>query len=156
MTSTEAGQDIFRERPQAPKARTFRVLAAIAIGGGLGSIARYLVNTAIPVMAGSFPWATFLINVTGCFALGLLMVFVLEVWPPTVYIRPFFGIGVLGGYTTFSTVMVELIRLPAGPLLWAYALGSLLAGVGAVLLGMTLARLVGRIPVRRHRDGDPG
>lgn len=149
MTSTEAGQDVFRGRPRAPKSRELRVVMAVALGGGVGSVARYLVATAVPVAAGRFPWATFLINVTGCFALGLLMVFVLDVWPPRRYVRPFLGVGVIGGYTTFSTVTAEILKLPSGPA-WAYALSSLFAGLAAVWCGMTLARLIARIPVRRR------
>jgi CrcB protein len=149
MTSTEAAQDVFGGLRRALKARTLRVVMAVALGGGIGSVARYLVTTAVPVDAGSFPWATFIINVTGCFALGLLMVFVLDVWPPRRYVRPFLGIGVLGGYTTFSTVMVEILKLPSG-LAWAYPLSSLFAGLAAVWCGMTLARLIARIPVRRR------
>lgn len=150
MTSSESSEDVFRRRPPAPKTRTPRVLAAIALGGGLGSVARYLVGAAVTVPEGHFPWATFLINVTGCFALGLLMVFVLDVWPPRRYVRPFLGIGVIGGYTTFSTVTIEILRLPAGQA-WAYALGSLFAGLTSVWCGMTVARLIGRAGIPAPR-----
>ena len=78
---------------------------------------------------------------------GLLMTYVLEVWPPRRYVRPFWGIGFLGGYTTFSTYTTELRGLLARadvPLAAAYALASLAAGVAAVWLGVVLARLVSR------------
>ncbi|MEU8247767.1 fluoride efflux transporter CrcB [Nonomuraea sp. NPDC048916] len=149
-------QDAFRLRARSPDRRAAKVLAMIALGGGLGSVARYLVTEAIPVSAGGFPWGTFLINVTGCFLLGLLMVFVLQVWPPTRYVRPFLGIGFLGGYTTFSAFTAEIVHL-AGDGVWTpadlYALDSLLAGLFAVWCGTALARAVAGLPHRRRGEG---
>jgi CrcB protein len=145
-------QDVFRVRRPARRDRRLDVLAAIALGGGLGSVARYLVATALPVHPGRFPWSTFLINLSGSFVLGVLMVFVLEVWPPRRYVRPFVGIGVLGGFTTFSTFAVEVRGLAAHgswALADAYAVNSLVCGVAAVWCGITLARL----SVRRRREG---
>jgi fluoride exporter len=132
--------------------RTARVVAVIALGGGLGSVARYLISTALPTAPWHVPWATFLINVTGCLLLGLLMVFVLEVWPPRRYVRPFLGVGVLGGYTTFSSVTVETIRLPAATAA-PYALGTLAACLVAVWCGIVAARLAARVPPRLRRPG---
>jgi CrcB protein len=54
-------------------------LAAVAVGGGIGSVARYLLSQAFPAGHG-FPWAIFAVNVSGCFLLGLLMVYLLDVW----------------------------------------------------------------------------
>ncbi|MCC5580743.1 fluoride efflux transporter CrcB [Microtetraspora sp. AC03309] len=147
MTPHEA--DVFRARPARARSRTFGVLGVIAVGGGLGSIARYLVGSAIPAGASGFPWGTLVVNVTGCFVLGVLMVFVLQVWPPRRYVRPFLGVGFLGGYTTFSTVMVEITRLSAATAV-TYAAASLAAGLAAVWCGMTIARLATRLPVRRN------
>ena len=87
---------------------------------------------------------------TGCFALGVLMVLALEVWPPSRYLRPFAGVGVLGGYTTFSTAMLETRSLAAAgrPALAAvYAVGTTLAG----LLAVTVAVVVTRVAVQRRR-----
>jgi CrcB protein len=136
--------------------RHWDVLLAIALGGGLGSLARYLVGDALPTAPGQFPWSTFLINISGGFALGWLMVMILDVWPPTRYVRPFLGIGVLGGFTTFSTLAVELRGLAAnGHLVLAgtYALATLAAGLAAVWTGTALGRLLTGQPVRRvaHR-----
>ncbi|MFC0860895.1 fluoride efflux transporter FluC [Sphaerimonospora cavernae] len=131
----------------------------IAAGGGLGSVARYLVGQALPAEPGVFPWATFLTNVSGCFALGALMVFVLGVWPPGRYVRPFFGIGLLGGYTTFSTLTAEIVDLlsheawtPTG----VYAVGSLIGGMAAVWAGIVLARTIAGLPTRQGRDSAAG
>ena len=139
--------DIFRTGP-ARAHRQWRVLTAIAVGGGFGSVSRYLAGRAVPTSAGGFPWATFFVNVSGCLALGALMVFVLEVWPPRRYVRPFWGIGFLGGFTTFSTYTAELRDLldhGAWLVAGGYAAGSLVAGLSAVWLGVAGARfLVGR------------
>jgi fluoride exporter len=148
--------DVFRAGRPARHRRAPGVLSVVALGGGSGSVARYLVSQAVPAHLGHFPWATFLINISGCFLLGLLMVFVLDVWPPSRYLRPFLGVGFLGGYTTFSTFAVELRDL-AGRGAWtladAYALDSLAGGVAAVWGGMTLARVIAGLPLRRERKG---
>src|SRR5262245_17217678 len=62
-------------------------VAAVAIGGGAGSVLRYLLSQAFPAGNG-FPWAIFAVNVSGCFALGLLMVYLLDVWRPRRLLRP--------------------------------------------------------------------
>ena len=77
----------------------------------LGAEARYGIDRLIPPPATGFPWATLLINVSGCLLIGVLMVLLVEVWSPHRYARPFLGVGVLGGYTTFSTFAVDAVRL---------------------------------------------
>jgi CrcB protein len=119
------------------------VLLVIGAGGALGSLARWGVGEALPWSGEGFPWATFVENISGGFLLGLLMVLVLDVWPPRRYVRPFLGVGLLGGYTTFSTYMLETRDLLAGgEVLTAFGyLGcSLLAGLVAVWLGVGAAR----------------
>jgi CrcB protein len=138
--------------------RRWRVLAAISLGGGLGSVARYLVGQTIPVAADRFPWATFLINVSGCLVLGALNVYLLEVWPPRRYVRPFWAVGFLGGFTTFSTYTAEirgLLDRGAWPLAAGYAFGSLAAGLLAVWAGVVLARAGSGRPLRRVRGERP-
>lgn len=138
--------------------RGWDVLALIALGGGLGSVARFGLAQAFPGRAGTFGWATFLTNTTGCLALGALMVYVLDVWPPSRYARPFLGVGFLGGFTTFSTYTVELVDLLSRgrfALADAYALSSLAAGLLATWTGVVAARLVAGHPVRRARPGPP-
>ncbi|MFP3969139.1 fluoride efflux transporter CrcB [Actinomadura fulvescens] len=139
---SDAAVPLGRERASR---RRGLVLLAIAVGGGLGSCARYLVGVAVSAEAGRIPWATLLINVTGCLALGVLMVGVIERWPPSRYVRPFWGIGFLGGFTTFSTHAVEVRDLVAGGALAqaaVYGLGSVAAGVAAVWAGAVVARRV--------------
>jgi fluoride exporter len=121
-----------------------RDMAPVAVGGAAGSTARYLVGLAIGSPSGSgFPWAIFTINVTGCFLLGLVMIYLLDIWPPRRDLRLFLTTGVLGGYTTFSTYATGVLRLIQGgafALADAYALTSLVAGATAVWCGIVLAR----------------
>ena len=122
-----------------------RVLAAIAIGGFVGGLARYGLGLAFPTAHGTFPATTFAINVSGSFILALLIVLVLEVWSPTTYVRPLIGTGFCGAYTTFSTWMVGVDQLVSGhhpaTAAW-YLAGSLSAGLAATSLGLTCGRAV--------------
>ena len=130
-------------------------VAAVAVGGGLGTLARYLLSAAFPAGHG-FPWAIFAINVSGCLLLGALMVYLLEVWPPRRFLRPFLAIGILGGYTTFSTYAAGVMTLLTGhavALASAYALGSVLAGLVAVWAGMKSGRAAATRPRQSRRAG---
>jgi CrcB protein len=121
------------------------ILLVVALGGALGSVARYGISRAWLAADGTFPAATFLENVSGSLLLGILMVFVLDVWPPSRYVRPFLAVGVLGGYTTFSTYMLDTRSLLAAghaPLAAAYLFGTLAAGLLAVWVGIALGRAV--------------
>jgi CrcB protein len=126
-----------------PGPRPLATVAAIAAGGALGAPARYELGLAWPTSADGFPWATFVTNVSGCLLLGLLLVLVLERWPPTRYLRPFAATGFIGAYTTWSTFVVEVSVLAkdghAGVAL-LYAAASLLGGLAATVAGMRLAR----------------
>jgi fluoride exporter len=136
------------------------VVAVIALGGVLGAEARYALGLALPHAPGSWPLGTLLINVSGSLALGALMVVVTELTSPHRLLRPFLGVGVLGGYTTFSTAEVDVAQmLRAGrPLLaTGYLVGTALAALLAAWLGTTLARTAaagwGRRRARRARRG---
>jgi CrcB protein len=138
-----------RGRPVEPS-----VLAAIALGGALGAPARYGVAQVIHAATDTFPWATFWTNISGSFALGLLLALVLERFPPTRYLRPFVATGFLGAYTTYSTFAVEtdlLIKDGHAPVGLSYAAASLATGFVAVWAGIWVARTV-PLP---HRGGKP-
>jgi len=143
--------------PQARRtlARRWDILAVIAVGGALGSLARWGLGQALPPAQSEFPWATFIENVSGGFLLGVLMVFVIDVWPPSRYLRPFLAVGVLGGFTTFSTYMLDTRNLVAADralLGMVYLFGTLTAGIAAVWLGVAVARLfITRVIRRRQR-----
>lgn len=86
------------------------VLGAIAAGGVLGSLARYGAGLLAPSPP-AWPWMTMLVNASGCLLIGVLMAVLLDLTAPHRLLRPFLGIGVLGGYTTFSTYAVDTQRL---------------------------------------------
>lgn len=89
------------------KERIWDICVAIGLGGALGGALRHWLNTLVIHDVDEIPWSTFLENVLGSFILGLAMVYLLEVWPPNRYLRPFLGVGVLGGFTTFSAYTSE-------------------------------------------------
>jgi CrcB protein len=123
----------------------WRELGAIYAGGCLGALARVGVDQLIPGRAGHWPWATFLINVTGCLALGYFTTRLQERLPLSLYRRPFLGTGFCGAFTTFSTFQVELVTLldhghPGTAA--AYALTSIAAGFAGVALATAVVRRV--------------
>ena len=131
------------------------VVLVVAAGGALGSLARWGLGEVLSAGAGRFPWATFIENITGSFALGVLMVFVIDVWPPSRYVRPFVGVGVLGGFTTFSTYALDtraLVVADRAPLAAVYLFGTLAACLAAVWLGIALARLFITRAIRRRQQ----
>jgi len=153
--------DVPEQRPVTARRRAVRVLQdrwdillVIAAGGALGSVTRWWVTAAVPHTEGGLPWATWLENVTGAFLLGALMVFILDVWPPSRFVRPFWGVGVLGGYTTFSTYMLDtrtLLGTGQVPAAFGYLFGTLLTGLLAVWAGVLLARATVTAAERRHQ-----
>lgn len=131
--------------------RPWVVLAVIAAGGVLGAESRYGLQRAFPHRAGAFDWATFGINVSGCLLIGVLMVLVTEVFTAQRLIRPFFGVGILGGYTTFSTYVVDIQKETPRTAL-AYLAVTLVAALCAVWAGDAAAGWA----VRALRGGDRG
>jgi CrcB protein len=120
------------------------VLGVIAAGGVLGSEARYALGLAAPHAAGGWPAATLLINVSGSLLIGALMVVLTDLTSPHRLVRPFLGVGVLGGWTTFSTAMVDveqLLRAGRPVVAVGYLVGTALAALVAVALGATAVRL---------------
>lgn len=128
------------------------VLAAIAVGGALGGVARYEISLAHPSTPGGFPWATWAINISGAFVLAVIVTLVVERWPPTRHLRPFLGAGFCGGYTTWSTAMTDtvlLVRDHHTRIAVAYLAASLAAGLAATVGGIWLARPRPSRPPRR-------
>lgn len=139
------------------------VLPTIALGGMLGATGRYALELALPHPGTGVPWATLWTNAGGCLLIGILMVQVVEVGRAHPLLRPFIGVGVLGGFTTFSSVSVQVTTLltahrPA--LAVAYLFGTLVAALVCVSAGVWTARavvrvrrLLGRRWISRQRKG---
>ncbi len=144
--------DVGHRNSEAP----LRILA-IAVGGALGTVARYGTERSMVVSPGRFPWPTFVVNMIGSFLLGAIVVLVVERWPPTRFVRPFAAIGFCGGFTTFSTMVVEAVQRGQHGhlgLAAAYLGTSLVVGVVAATAGMLVAR--GRLlPPRGAPIPDP-
>lgn len=115
----------------------------VLAGAGLGGLARHLAGTWIMSRyAGRFPLGTFVINVTGAFLIGVLMTLLTERWQPHPNWRLFLVVGVLGGYTTFSSFEYETFQAVRTGARWvglAYVTGSVVLGYFGVWLGAVLA-----------------
>jgi CrcB protein len=109
-----------------------------ALGGALGALARWGVSEALPASPGTWPWATLLVNLTGCFLLGVLLAVLASRSPEPAWARPFVAVGVLGGYTTYSTFAVDVVGMVENGAIGTalgYVLASVLGGVAAVAAG---------------------
>ena len=119
-----------------------RYLVVLA-GAGLGGLTRYALGTWIMARSGGrFPLGTFLINISGSFFIGLLMTLLTERLHPHPNWRLFLVVGVLGGYTTFSSFEYETLQAVRDGARWMgllYVAGSVLFGYVAVWLGAGLA-----------------
>jgi CrcB protein len=118
-------------------------LAAVFGGGAAGAVARAGVGEALATGGPSWPWATFLVNVAGAFALGYFITRLQERLPLSAYRRPLLGTGFCGALTTFSTVQVELVRMledGRDGLALGYATASIAAGFAALALATNLVR----------------
>ncbi|MGN9811589.1 fluoride efflux transporter FluC [Micromonospora sp. BQ11] len=135
-----ADRDELRVHPGA-------VLTAVAAGGALGALARAAVAHAVPHQPATFPWGTFTVNVSGCLLIGALMAALPRAGRGRPLLRPFLGVGMLGGYTTFSTYAVDVHA--------AFAAGAPVTAVaylGATVLGALLAVWVGDTLTSRLLD----
>ena len=120
------------------------VFIAVALGGAVGAASRYSLDRLIERRSFSvFPWATFTINVSGCLLIGAVIAALVDRHQTPAWLRVGLVVGVLGGYTTFSTFAQETLdlmeegRLEVAAL---YAFGSLALGVLAVFLGIRIGR----------------
>jgi CrcB protein len=114
-----------------------------ALGGALGALARWGVGLALPRPDDGWPWATLLVNLTGCLVMGVLVGALARRDVEPVWVRPFLAVGVLGGYTTYSAFALEVVELTdagAAALAAGYVLVSVLGGVLAVAAGVAAVR----------------
>jgi CrcB protein len=134
-----------RLRPRDTLVARWDILAVIALGGALGSLGRWGLSEALPHGSSAIAWSTMITNVVGAFALGALMVLVVDLSPASRYLRPFLAVGLLGGFTTFSTAMLDLRTLLAAEQpsrATGYLFLTLLLGLVAVWLGLVGMRVV--------------
>lgn len=123
----------------------------VALGGAVGSLLRYHVGRAVSALAGAgsaFPWGTLAVNIAGSLAMGALVGWLARgtiAEPSAESARLLIGVGLLGGFTTFSAFSAELVTLihrgQAG-MAAGYAAASLAAGMAAVIVGLVAAQSV--------------
>jgi CrcB protein len=115
-------------------------LAAIFLGGALGTVARFLLDTARPAAPGHFPLTTLVINLSGSLAIGILIPLLTHLGGRWISARPFLVVGVLGGWTTYSTLTVDAVQLAHHGHVGTMALylaATVLGGIVAVLIGQS-------------------
>ncbi|MGN6502280.1 MAG: fluoride efflux transporter FluC [Pseudolysinimonas sp.] len=126
-------------------------LLAVLVGGLIGTGLRVGLDLLLPHTAEQFPWSTFLVNVVGSLALGVLVARLWPVAPP--WLRFGLGTGMLGSFTTFSALAASVVTITAAgdPLLaLGYLVASLGVGIGAAALGL---RIGGRAPASEAEIG---
>ena len=118
----------------------------VGIAGFAGAVSRYAIGSWVSRRSPTaFPWATFVINVSGCFALGFLMALFAGRWVPDPDVRAALTVGFLGAFTTFSTFAYETVSLrDVGSTATAavYVVASVALGVAAAWLGSVAGRHV--------------
>lgn len=116
---------------------------AVAVLGGLGALGRYGIDRAMLRWSGSFPWATVLVNVSGSFFLGIVFATLIERPYGPSWLKLGLTLGLLGGFTTFSTFSLQTFRLiedGSHAAAVGNALGSLALGLVAVAIGVVVGR----------------
>lgn len=132
-----------------------RLIAVVALGGAIGALARYAVEVALPWQSSGWPWAVFIVNILGCLAIGLATGVLADARARGAAVpqwwRPLVVTGFLGGFTTFSTYILEVVVLiesgtrEAALLALTYLFASVLLGVFAVWAAL---RVAARVPWR--------
>ena len=121
-----------------------KLMLAVAAGGALGSLARYLLSGQVGRLLGiGFPWGTLVVNILGSFVMGVLVELLALRWSVSPELRAFLTVGILGGFTTFSAFSLEVaLLLERGQTVAAatYVVASVALSVGALFLGLMLLR----------------
>lgn len=125
---------------------SLQFIMAVAFGGAIGSVSRYLVGICSGKLFGTgFPWGTLIINVTGSFLIGAFVGLFVTRWELSQAMRIFLTVGICGGYTTFSTFSLDayyLIERGQTRVSFAYMVASVALSVGALILALRLVRVV--------------
>ena len=121
-----------------------KTILLIALGGALGSVARYLTGKASLTLLGPhFPWGTMIVNIVGSLAIGVIAGLLAHFTNWSQDVRQFAVVGVLGGYTTFSAFALDAVMLSergSFTLAMAYVLGSVVVSIAAVMAGLFIVR----------------
>ncbi len=122
------------------------MLVAIAVGGAVGALGRHFVNVAMGSLLGTgFPWGTVTVNIVGSFLMGVLIHMLAVSWNVSPEMRALLTVGVLGAFTTFSTFSLDVVTMYERDdllLTGIYIAVSVLASIGALFIGLRLARVV--------------
>jgi CrcB protein len=132
-------------RASAATAGAMNPVILVMSGGAIGAALRYGLSRALPVNVGGWPWPTFAANLLGGLAMGLLAAWLVRGDGAAEPLRLFLGVGVLGGFTTFSAFsleMAQMVQRGQGMMAAAYAAVSVILALGAVFAGMMLARTI--------------
>lgn len=136
--------DLLDEPVVPPLGLSVTTLAAIFVGGALGTVARYLLEAHHPIGPDGFPWVTLVVNLSGSLAIGLLVPLTEHVSVSTPAVRPFLFVGVLGGWTTYSTLAVDATLLTKDG-----DVGTSIAYLAATVVGGLLLVVAGHDAGRR-------
>ena len=121
-------------------------LLAIALGGAVGALGRHFVNVGMAAWVGlGIPWGTLIVNIGGSFAMGVLVHAMATSWTVSPELRALLTVGGLGAFTTFSTFSLDAgVLYERGQVMFAaaYVLASVVGAIGALVVGLRLARLV--------------
>lgn len=143
------------DRPAATSARgqaplDADLVMAVAMGGAVGSVLRWLLAELLPTQPGQFPWSTLLVNIAGSALLGVIAG-LRPRWPRSDLVYTVLTVGVIGGFTTFSTYALQgtwLIEHSRWMQAALFLVGSTLAGVGVAAAGLLLGSRLARRPAR--------
>jgi CrcB protein len=124
----------------------FQFIIAVAIGGAIGSVARYLVGVCSGKLFGvAFPWGTLIINIAGSFLIGVFVESFALKWDLPQVARVFLTVGICGGFTTFSTFSLDSYLMMDRGELWpafAYMVGSVVLSVAGLFAGLQMVRAI--------------
>lgn len=136
--------------PVRPSLDRWRTALLVAAGGALGTLLRYVVGALVPTVTTptlvEVPWATFWVNLVGCLVFGALTGW-LEARYARRWLQPFLGVGLCGGFTSFSAVVLEgsaMIGADFPVLAFGYAAATIVMGISALVLGMAAAQRLAR------------
>lgn len=122
------------------------MILAIAAGGALGSVLRYMLSGFTTEIADSnFPWGTLSVNILGSFLMGAVVTYMALSWNPSAEVRAFLTVGLLGGFTTFSLFSLDVINLwerGASSAAMGYIVASILLSLLAIIIGIVLIKQV--------------